>query len=49
VWEAGAKRNLIALLRPLPSITKLIRNQEEAVRYIVGTSGAENNICTGNS
>jgi hypothetical protein len=32
---AGALRNLITLLGPLPPITKLIRNEEETVRYII--------------
>jgi hypothetical protein len=33
-------KNLITLLRPLPSITKLIRNGEETVRYIICASSA---------
>jgi hypothetical protein len=37
---SGALRNLITLLRPLPPITKLIRNEEETVRYIICASGA---------
>jgi hypothetical protein len=37
---AGAERNLIALLGLLPPITKLLRNQEETVRYITCASGA---------
>ncbi len=37
---AGALRNLFTLLRPLPPITKLNRNQETTVRYIICASGA---------
>jgi hypothetical protein len=37
---AGALRSFIALLGLLPPITKLIRNQEETVRYIICASGA---------
>ncbi len=37
---AGAYRNLIALLGPLPHY-KIIRNQEETVRYIICASGTE--------
>jgi hypothetical protein len=33
--DAGAYRNLIALHMTSPLITKLIRNQEETVRYII--------------
>jgi hypothetical protein len=40
VEEQVHKRNLIALLRPLPPITKLIKNQETTVRYIICASGA---------
>ncbi len=38
--RSDALRNLIILLGPLPSITKLIRNEEETVRYIICASGA---------
>jgi hypothetical protein len=37
---AGTYRNLLALLGPLPPITKFIRNQETTVRYIICASGA---------
>jgi hypothetical protein len=33
--EQMHKRNLFALLGPLPPITKLIRNPETIVRYII--------------
>ncbi len=39
---AGAYKNLIVLLGPLPPITNIIRNQEETVRYIICASGAKN-------
>jgi hypothetical protein len=37
---AGVLRNLITLLGSLPPITKLIRNEEETVRYIKCAYGA---------
>jgi hypothetical protein len=37
---AGALMNLITLLGLLPPISKLIRNQETTVRYIICASGA---------
>jgi hypothetical protein len=38
--EQVHKRKWIALLGPLPPITKLIRNLETTVRYIICASGA---------
>jgi hypothetical protein len=37
--RSGEFRNLITLLGPLPPITKLIRNEEETVRYNICASG----------
>jgi hypothetical protein len=39
-------KDLFALFGPLPLITKLIRNQETIVRYIICASSACIKVCT---
>ncbi len=45
-WRSRCIKDLFALFGPLPLITKLIRNQETIVSYIICASSACIKVCT---